>query len=129
MANSNPSPSTRFGCGNNANPKGAGARNGELRALQKLNGIDFIQVANSLLKCTADEVRRISKDPNAPALQASIAAVILRIIDKGDMGAFDMFLNRIIGKPRDSELLEPEEGTNSTPQVIVTLPSNMREVR
>lgn len=126
MANPNPSPKNRFQPGNKANPRGAAAHDGKLRAFRKLTGAEFIETASTLLlNGTVADIRKLAADPDAPTLQGMIAAVIVRVLDKGDMAAFDVLLTHLIGKPRVTEEPVTERGNGSC--VIVRLPSNGRE--
>lgn len=125
LANPNPSKRNRFKVGNNANPRGAGAHDPFIRKIKKLTNGELLELMNLIVQGDMALVHKINKDPNAPVIQAMIAAIVLRIANKGDMHALDALLNRLVGKSKEA-LHDATEDRG--PRVIVHLPSNGREL-
>lgn len=98
------------------------------RRLANLTKTELVSVTNVLIKGDMEGLRRMANDPKAPALLSTIAAIMIRMHATGDMDAFDKLLNRIIGKVKDEVQHGGSIGGNYGSTVIVTLPSNGREV-
>lgn len=99
------------------------------QALKTLTKKELVDVTNVLIKGDMDGLKRIKNDPKSPALLATIASVIVKMHATGDMDALDKLLSRIIGKVRDEVHHGGSIGGTHGSTVIVTLPSNGREVR
>lgn len=82
-----------------------------------------------MIKGDMQGLRNAVNDPTTPALVATIASIMIRMHATGDMDAFDKLLNRIIGKVRDEVQHGGSIGGNLGSTVVVTLPSNGREVK
>lgn len=126
MANSNPSKATRFKPGNCANPKGAAAHNPQVKALRRLTEEQLIEIANVIVQGNVEQLRAISKDPNASVLKTWIASIAAKGIASGDIGILETLLTRLIGSPR-RDITEPEQASIPRVQVRITIPSNGRE--
>ncbi len=112
-----------------ANPIGARAHNPETRKLKNLSKKELVELGNLVVQGNVGELRRIHKDKkNSSSLKAMVAAMVIRVIDKGDNGAFESLLNRLIGKVPDKLDVDGNLNVN-TPRVVVTLPSNGREAK
>jgi hypothetical protein len=105
------------------NPEGI--NNKEKRMLTLMTREEHTAVVNMLLKSTVAELKTIVKDPNTPTIQAMVAALIARVIFKGDTVAYDKLLDRLIGPVKQ----EMHFTGAQAPQVIITLPSNGREAK
>lgn len=114
----------QFKKGQSGNPSGGRAHNPELRAIKKLTAQEVAEVGALLVKGNLEGLKAVASDPNASALQMMIASVAVRTIQKGDMQALDVLLNRLIGKVKDHVEVSASQG----PQVIVTLPDNGRTI-
>lgn len=90
---------------------------------------ELIRVGSVLLKSDIEGLKRLKYDPQAPAMLACVASILLTIHETGDMVAFDRFLDRMIGKVRAEIELQGAIGGNNQGTVVVTMPSNGREVR
>lgn len=111
--------------GQSGNPGGRTKESPELKKIKNLTRIELVEVGNLIIKNDMKALRAVKKDPKASVLKVMIAAIADKAVKNGDMYKLDLLLNRLIGKVTDK--LEVE-GV-SAPQVIVTLPSNGREVK
>jgi hypothetical protein len=112
--------------GQSGNPKGRPKESKAVKAVRSLTKQEMLKIANFIVKGDVAALKKMRQDTSTVVIQAMIAAVAIKIIGKGDMVALDMLLNRLIGKVKD-EVLYSAEG--NSPNVIVTLPSNGREVK
>lgn len=122
-------PPNPFPKGVSGNPSGRGKDIPGFKALANLTKKELADVSNVLIKGDMKGLRRIADDETAPAMLCLVASVMIKIYDRGDMQAFDMLLNRLIGKVKDELHHGGSIGGNSNGTVVVTLPSNGREVR
>jgi N-acetylglucosamine kinase-like BadF-type ATPase len=93
-----------------------------LRQLQTLTKEELLETATLILRGDVATLKTYAQNPESNVLQGMLASIVLRAIEKGDASAFDLLLNRLIGKAKDH--VEYEEKL-SVPVVI--LPSNGRE--
>ncbi len=101
--------------------------------MKALTKSELMEIANLVVKGDTVALRKIIDDaknnvPGVGTLQAWVAGVAMKGISKGDMGALDVLLNRLIGKVKD-EVNFTGDVPNNAPQVIVTIPSNGREAK
>lgn len=128
MANRNPSPSTRIKKGEVRNPEGARAHNQALKNLKHLTKKELADLTNLIIKGDLDQLKRIAKkEVKASVLQVMVAAVCVKVIEKGDMHSLNMLLDRIIGKVKDEVHHSGSVGGEVTGRVSVVLPSNGKE--
>lgn len=125
MANNKNLRPPRFMKGKSGNPKGRPV--GIKTALKKLTKESLEDVANLVIERKIKELRALVKSKTEPVLKVWIASIAMKAIDKGDMDSLDKLLNRLIGKVRD-ETHHTGDLPNA-PQVIITLPSNGREIK
>lgn len=121
-----PAPKNPFPKGNKLNPIGANAHDPKLRAVRKLTRSELADVGALMVKGDVDALTKIRNDPKETALRAIIASVCLRALNDGDMRAFDVLLNRLIGKVKDEVVVGGDIPSGA--QIVVSLPSNGREV-
>lgn len=91
------------------------------RVMKKLTKNELEEIANLIVKGTVAELKKIAQSKNTQALRVMFAAIVVKIIERGDMDAFDKLLNRLIGKVKDDVDITSNAGT---PTVIVNLPNN-----
>jgi len=113
----------QFKPGQSGNPLGGKLHDQELRAVKNLTKKELADVGNLIIKNNFDALKKLSKDAKATVLQRMLASIAVRIIDKGDMGALDILMNRLVGKVKD------EIALTNLPQVNVTMPANGREAK
>lgn len=105
------------------NPRGGQVHDKDIKALRNLTKDELKEVGSLILKNNVEALKAIGKDPGASALKTMVASVVVRVIQKGDMYALDLLLDRLIGKVKE----EIQHTGLHAPQVIVTLPKNGRE--
>lgn len=84
--------------GPSPNPKGRGPDNPMLKNLKRLSTAELQEIINVLIKSDVGQLRLIAKDPSASVIKTMVAAVAVKIINKGDMEALNKLLDRIVGK-------------------------------
>lgn len=92
--------------------------------IRKLSKVEIVEAGAILILGTRYDLHMIEKDPLSSNLEVMIAAICRRVHTKADMHAFNLLLDRVVGKVKEEVAL-----TSNIPQVVVTLPSNGREVR
>ena len=92
--------------------------------MRQLTSEEFREIANLIVKGEIAELKEIAKDDTQSALRVMIAAVAVKIIQKGDMGSLDILLNRLVGKVKDQ--IE-HTGGDGGPVVVLTMPANGSE--
>lgn len=116
-----------FPAGQSGNPSGRPKVAPELIAIKNLTEKELIEIGNLVIKGNIQALKDVQKDPEATVIKVMIAAVAVKIISKGDMGALDVLLNRLVGKVKDKLDIK---SLNTTPaRVIVTMPSNGKEAK
>lgn len=107
-----------------ARTKGRGHYPVEVNLLKNLTTKELIDVGNQIVKGSVEDILKYQNNPNASALQVMLAAVVARVIRKGDMQVLDILLNRLIGKVKDEIKLSGE--IINPPQIVIMLPPNNR---
>lgn len=125
MPRNDPPVHSRFKPGQSGNPTGKPKDSPELRKLKNLTKQELVDVATMVVKGNLPDLKDIARDPTAPVVRVMLAAVCIKIIQKGDMSALNILLDRLVGKVKDELYLT----TDNPPQIIVTLPSNGREAK
>ncbi len=115
---------TRWKPGQSGNPSGNAGDPPELKKLKNLTKGELVDVGNMVVKGDFDSLQKLAKDKKATVLQRMLAAVAVKVIEKGDMHSLDILLNRMVGKVKDEVAF-----TGNVPQVVVNLPDNGRSVR
>ncbi len=83
------------------NPLGGKAHNPELRMVKRLTAIEVAEIGSLVLKNDIAALKAIAKEQTASTLKVMIAAVAVKVIEKGDAHALDVLLNRLIGKVKE----------------------------
>ncbi len=117
---------TRIKKGQVNNPYGSQGKNYAYTQFKKLTRDELQTMANMLLWGNMDNLKLVRDDPTASALAATIASVVVKIFERGDVHSLDVLLNRMIGKVKETIELAPN--ADSSPIVHIVLPSNGREV-
>lgn len=110
--------------GQSGNPSGRPADPPELKRLKNLTKAELVEIGNLVVKGDMKSLLQISKDPKATVIKTMLAAVAVKVIQKGDMHSLDVLLNRLVGKVKDE--IE-HTGSLNPPQVIVRMPGNGTE--
>lgn len=97
-----------------------------LKAVKMLTKRELAEVGSLILKGNVIDILALVQDKErlkkVSAMHAVIASIVAKIIQKGDMVAFDKLLDRIVGKNSADEM-----APLNLPRVVITLPSNQRE--
>ncbi len=111
--------------GQSGNPAGGRVLLPEEKLFKNLTKKELVEVGNYVIKGDLNALKKMASRPGATVLQIMLAAVCIKVIQKGDMHQLDILLNRLVGKVRD----EIHATGTVDARVIVSLPSNGREVR
>jgi hypothetical protein len=96
----------------------------KLSEVKRLTQDELIEVGTLLLKGNMQDLLLEMENPNCSIIKMLVGSVTQRAIQRGDMTAFNGLLDRLVGKVAD----RVEVTANSGPQVIVSLPSNSRDL-
>ncbi len=110
--------------GQSGNPAGRAVLLPEEKLFKNLTKKELIEVGNYVIKGDLTALKSMAARPGATVLQIMLAAVCIKVIQKGDMHQLDILLNRLVGKVRD----EIHATGAVDAKVVVSLPSNGREV-
>jgi hypothetical protein len=112
--------------GKSGNPSGRPVDSEEAKEIKKLTKAQLLEMAGKVMDMSRADLEALKKDPAAPALKVMIAGLAIGIMDKGDSHAFQVLMDRLLGKVSDKVR---HEGIPNIPasQVVVMLPSNGRE--
>ncbi len=91
----------RFQPGQSGNPKGGAAHNADMKRLRILTKGEVAEIGTMILEGNREALQAIAQDNSASALKIWFASVAVKAINKGDMHALDIMLNRIIGKVKE----------------------------
>lgn len=95
--------------------------------MQNLTKTELAKIGKMIVGYTPNEIMEIVHDGEACALHAMMASMVSRIIRTGDVGSFNMLMDRLIGKVetsgKEEELLDV---TGSRLEVVV---DNTRKIR
>lgn len=94
----------------------------ELKALKNLTKAELVRAASVIVKSTMADLQKIANDPDAMVLDAMIAGVAINVMKRGDMTAFNLLLDRLIGRVKGDDGLPPP--TNN--KVLLYIPDNNR---
>lgn len=92
-----------------------------------LTRAEMQNIGKLLLQKDYDGIRDIKNDPTESMFRVMLASVCLKVVERGDMHALDILLNRLIGKVRDEIAVHGDSFL--APQIIVQLPANGREAK
>lgn len=108
-------PANRFKKGESGNPAGRPAIPPEIREMKKLAKDDLEKLISLLLEATDLRIQEILDSPDTPMIEKIMAQILKKARESGNMGQFDMVLNRVIGKVK-----EHIEHSGLKPTVLVT---------
>lgn len=101
MGNFKPTNPKKFEKGNNANPRGAGAHNKDVKAIRRLTHEDVAQVGSLILDGNVEKLKEVQMDPTTTVLKVWMCSVAIKAINKGDAQALNALLDRIVGKSKE----------------------------
>lgn len=114
-----------FKPGQSGNPGGSSLVDSDMKKFKNLTKKELVDVGNLVIKGDLEALKAIAKRPGATVLQVMLSAVCVKVVQKGDMHSLDILLNRLVGKVKDDIVVTG----NTDARVIVSLPSNGREVK
>lgn len=102
----------------------------ELKAIKKVTKQELVTMGNIILLCTTSELKAIRLDPSSQVLSAMVASLALKVINKGDVAAYNALLDRVAGPVATRAQLEHSnpDGSPLRPagnaQVVLYIPKN-----
>jgi hypothetical protein len=90
-----------FKPGQSGNPSGRPKVSNAEHRLRRMTKDEIKEVGTLLLDSNVEKLKEIEKDKHAPALRVWICSVAIKAIERGDMGALNSLLDRVIGKVKD----------------------------
>lgn len=121
----NPNPKHKFKKGVVTNPHGAGAHNPVVKKIRKLSQDELEEVGSIVVFSNVDKLKEIIHNPESSALKVWMAMVVVKAIERGDMNTLGEFCNRLGLKQTEKLQIQASQ----KPRVVVSLPSNGREVK
>jgi len=105
--------------GVSGNPNGAPALPPEVKAFKKLTKENVEEIASVILAANEQAIYNIVHDTESTVLQKWLASAALNGIQIGDIDQLDKILNRIIGKPKDSDaqIIDPLDGMSDSEKI------------
>lgn len=122
----------KFKKGQSGNPLGGQRHDPIKKELKRLTSKELERVGAIVIKGDRKDLEAIFKNKESTLLELMTASISQRIIYKGDVDAWNLLLDRLIGKVATKIEATGKDGTPlnmNGPQVIVTLPSNGREAK
>lgn len=125
-----------FQKGQSGNPEGGRLHNKEKKLFQAATEKDFKDLMQVLINGDIDELKKISDEANRETIgterkysvmQIMTARVALKIIASGNADAWEKFLTRTYGKPKENIAIDPATLSALKGRVTIQMPSNGRE--
>lgn len=94
-------------------------------SLKQLTREELKEIYNVLLYKGVKDLQSLKDKKGTTVLMAMVISVVQNIVTKGDIKAFDMLMDRLVGKEPEGPLagITPAQSV----QVRITLPANGRE--
>lgn len=87
--------------GQSGNPKGMTPLTPDQREIRKISKTQIIDLYNKMLTIPAQELAEIAKDKTRQGIELLVARVVIDGITKGDKSAFNILVDRLVGKITD----------------------------
>lgn len=107
---------TSFKPGQSGNPAGRPVIPADIKAARQVNQIEVERILNHVAFLPVDQLKKLTKVKDAPALLVGCAKIVEKIVKSGDLWAASFVLDRMIGRP------------NNAPTIDVT-PPPMQEIK
>lgn len=98
-----------FKQGQSGNPKGRPKLPEDVKSCLKLNQVEFVRLANEFLFMSAKQLKEVSENHEETVFRQILAAVLLEAITNGDHKRLEFFIDRLIGKSKQTEVDEPQK--------------------
>ncbi len=123
-----------FKKGESGNPDGGKKHNPAKKLFRAATDAEFRKLMDLLINGDIEALKKISNEANSPTgefsvLQVMTARVALKIIATGNAEAWEKFLTRTYGKPKENISLDLGVLGELKSRVSVIMPSNGREVK
>lgn len=89
--------------GVSGNPSGRPKTPEALRKVKALSPDTVNRMLNKYGQMTVEELKAAIADPSTPALELTIASILMNAIKEGDYARVEFFLNRTIGKVKEEK--------------------------
>ena len=116
-----------FPKGNNANPCGRPATPPDLKAAQNMTVIDLKRIILKFMYLPKNQIEKVIKDQNTPAIELLIASIMGRGIGKGDHKRAEWILSRFIPPIKQHHEITGADGKplfNSLADLMASLESD-----
>jgi hypothetical protein len=97
-----------FISGTSGNPSGRPKVPEDVRSALSLNQVSFVRIANELLAVKVSELDEIVADESQPVFKIVLASILQKAIESADHRRLEFFLDRLIGKPKQTVETEGE---------------------
>lgn len=126
-----------FAKGQSGNPEGARAHHQERKLFRAATDKEFAELMQLLINGDMDAIKEISEEANREhtgekrfsVMQIMTARVALKIIATGNAEAWEKFLTRTYGKPKENIGLDLTGLSGIKGRVTVNMPANGREAK
>ncbi|MFI5342822.1 MAG: DUF5681 domain-containing protein [Chlamydiales bacterium] len=128
MANKNPKTDhlTSWKPGQTGNPKGSSKAVREEGLIRRLTTDELKDIYALITNRSVDELKAMLADGKTTVLKAMVAGVAVRAMTKGDGGALETLLARMIGKVKENI---HHTGDAPAAQVVFMLPDNGKSAK
>lgn len=120
---------TMFRPGVSGNPEGARAHDPLKKALKRITQPEVHDVMAMILGCDLEGLQAVTKDKNSSVLRVWVASAAVKAINKGDLGALEILLNRLHGKPQERVKLSGSVDSGSTSEKVLALAKELERIR
>ncbi len=93
---------TSFKKGRSGNPAGRPMVPADIKAARHVNQIELERILNHVAFLPVDELKKLTKVTDAPALLVGCAKIVEKMVKNGDLWAASFILDRMIGRPNNA---------------------------
>jgi len=115
--------------GQSGNPAGAKAHDPLKRALKRITQPEVHDVMTMILGCDLEGLQAVTKDKSSSVLRVWVASAAVKAINKGDLGALEILLNRLHGKPQERVKLSGSIDSETTKEKVAALAQELERIR
>lgn len=109
---------TSFKKGQSGNPAGRPLLPAEIKSARQVNQIELERIINHVAYLNTEDVKKLTKSDEAPALLVGVAKIVEKMFKYGDLWAANFILDRMIGRPNNAPPRDvtPPDDSASTKQ-------------